>query len=87
MIEDKFGCAEFYNLKQPFRKTSRVSIPFIVFMLLYFSTFILNCVFVVRHMDVAMNIAYIVLTLVPMVFVVASGCSDPGYLRNNNSSI
>jgi len=55
-------------------------------MLLYLSTFVLNCVFVVRHMEVVMNIVYIVLSLVPVVFVVVSGCSDPGYLNNKNPS-
>lgn len=86
MIEDKFGCAEFYNLKQPFRKTSRVSIPFIVFTLLFLTTFVLNCVFVVRHMDVVMNVAYIVSSLIPAFFVVISGCVDPGYLKKTPSS-
>lgn len=86
MIEDKFGCAEFYNLKQPFRKTSTVSVPFVVFMVLYASTFLLNCIFVVRHMDVIMNVVYIALNSIPAIFVMASGCSDPGYLKNKNPS-
>jgi hypothetical protein len=86
MIEDKFGCAEFYNLKQPFRKTSRISIPFMVFMFLYLTTFLLNTIFVVRHMDVIMNVVYIILSIIPMIFVTLSGCTNPGYLQNKDTS-
>lgn len=87
MIEDKIGCAEFYNLKQPFRKTtSSWSLPFIIFIVFYISSFLLNLIFVAEHMDVVMNIVYIVLTATPIIFVVLAGCNDPGYLKSDKQS-
>lgn len=84
MIEDNYGCAEFYNLKQPFRKTSRFSGPFIVMLTLLVSTFLLNCIFVVHHMTLPLNIAYIAMSLLPVAFLVLSACSNPGRLKNLN---
>ena len=82
MIEDRFGVEEFYNLKQPYRKTStKCSIPFVVFMFLFFSTFLLNLIFAVHHMDVVSNIVYITLTVLPIFFLLAAGCLNPGYLK------
>jgi antibiotic biosynthesis monooxygenase (ABM) superfamily enzyme len=86
MIEDKFGCAEFYNLKQPFRKTPKYSGPFIVLLVLYFSTFLLNCTFVVRHMTITLNVVYITVALLPAVFLILATCSDPGRIRNKHPS-
>jgi len=82
MIEDNYGCAEFYNLKQPFRKTSRFSGPFILLLVLLISTFLLNCIFVVYHISLPLNMIYIVMTLLPVLFLVLSACSDPGRLKN-----
>ena len=82
MIEDKFGIEELYNLKQPYRKTStKCSIPFSIFMVLYLSTFLLNMVFVVHKADVIQNILYIVFSVVPVFFLLAAGCLNPGYLK------
>jgi hypothetical protein len=86
MIEDKFGCAEFYNLKQPFRKTPKYSGPFIVLLTLYISTFLLNCTFVVRHMTTVLNIVYISVALLPAMFLLLATCRDPGRLKNKNPS-
>lgn len=87
MIQDKFGCAEFYNLKQPFRKTSKYSAPFILIIILFATTFIFNCAFVITTISDPINIAYIVLTLLSLMCLILSTCSDPGFLRNKNPSI
>lgn len=51
-------------------------------MFLYLSTVLLNLAFVVYKVDVAPNIVYIVLSLVPVFFLLAAGCINPGYLKN-----
>lgn len=86
MIEDKFGCAEFYNLKQPFRKTTKLSLPFVVFGLLYISNFGLNFARIILSdkASFTLNLVYVVLTLIPVMFVGLAGCANPGYLKNSN---
>lgn len=84
MIEDNYGCAEFYNLKQPFRKTSRCSGPFLVMLLLLISTVLLNSIFVVHHMSLPLNVVYLGMTLLPVIFLVLSASSNPGQLKNLN---
>lgn len=82
MIEDRFGIDELYNLKQPYRKTStKCSIPFGIFMFLYLSTFLLNLVFVVRKADKIQNVLYIIFSILPIFFLLAAGCINPGYLK------
>ena len=82
MIEDSFGVEELYNLKQPYRKTStKCSIPFIIFMFLFLSTFLLNLIFVVHKVDVVPNILYILFSVIPIFFLLAAGCVNPGYLK------
>lgn len=86
MIEDSYGCAEFYNLKQPYRKTTGCSGPFIVLLGLYISTFLLNCIFVVHHMSLPLNLTFLSVSVLPALFLVFAACADPGRLKNKTPS-
>jgi hypothetical protein len=86
MIKDKFGCAEFYNLKQPFRKTSKYSAPFILIILLFATTLILNSFWLFKSLSDPLNLTYLCLLFTSFLFLLLSTCYNPGLLKNPHPS-
>lgn len=89
MIIDKQGIEELMNIKTPFRKLHKHTLPFYLLLFLFFSNYILNISFVLHDSFKArqdLSIAFLAIGFIVAVFFLICKLSNPGHLKPKNSS-
>lgn len=72
------------NIKTPFRKLNKHTLPFYLFLILYLSNFVLNISFVLYQSVVYrldLSITFLVLGFIVGVLYLVCKYANPGYLR------
>lgn len=89
MIIDSTGISELLNIKSPFRKLSKRTFPFYLFLTIFFSNYLVNVSFVITHhinTQIEISIAYLSLGLLSIFSFILISVTNPGYLRPVESS-
>lgn len=86
MIIDKQGIEELMNIKTPFRKLHKKTLPFYMFLSLFLVNYVLNVSFVVQTTFVkdkneGLAITFLVIGFVTIIFYIISACWNPGFLK------
>jgi hypothetical protein len=84
MIIDKQGIEELMNIKTPFRKLHKHTLPFYMLLFMYLSSYGFNITFVLHAVlksRFELAISYLSFGLVVGVFFIVCKTSNPGYLK------
>lgn len=89
MIIDRQGIEELMNIKTPFRKLRKHTLPFFLLLFLFLSNYILNICFVLHdsikyRMD--LSIAFLSIGLVVGLLFILCKISNPGCLKPKTSA-
>jgi hypothetical protein len=84
MIIDKQGIEELMNIKTPFRKLSKHTLPFYLLLFLFLSNYVLNISFVLHSSfkyRTDLSITFLVIGFIVAVFFLICKISNPGHLK------
>ena len=83
MIVDKKGMEEFFNIKTPYRKIGKFTLPFYFLIILYLTNFILNVSFVLfQHFPKGGDLAfsYLIIGIIVIILFLIASRKQPGFI-------
>ena len=89
MIIDKQGIEELMNIKTPFRKLHKHTLPFYLILFLFLSNYILNISFVLHETfkyRLDLSIAFLAMGFIVGLLFLGCKFSNPGYLKPISSA-
>lgn len=89
MIIDKQGIQELMNIKTPFRKLKKHTLPFFLLLFLFLSNYILNISFVLHDSityRLDLSICFLAMGLVVLLLFVLCKFSNPGCLKPKSNA-
>ena len=83
MIIDKQGIEEFFNIKTPYRKIGKYTLPYYFLVILFLTNFILNVSFVLfQHFPQGGDLAfsYLIIGIIVIILFLIASKKEPGFI-------